>query len=300
MNWQGMRINFNSPRKTIYYTNNRTITQDMGNKESDLMKDKENGIFDNLLKKKAKMREKEYNAHKLNSIKTSIFVGLFIWLIIGIWQKNILLSAAIATILTAVIFVIMLNIPLMKHKKRLKQIEAELPLILIKIANEVQFGKSLTKAVTQAGMESGEAAKEFTIIGQDLKKGLSFEKALENLNERLDSLNIRRMNANLANLQKQGSADSTSIKKLAEELLLKQKIETKEFSGKMVLFALVFIAVSAIVPAMFMSFVLIGSFFMSLKFTPQQILLIGCVGFPVIDFAVLMMIESKTPIFLKQ
>jgi len=265
-----------------------------------VVKNNKDGFVDSILIKKTKMRDKEFNTHKSNSIKTSAFIGLFVWLIIGIWIKNIILSAAIAVIVIAVVFVVLLNIPIIKHQKRLKVIESELPLLLIKIANEVQFGKSLTKAITQAGSETGEAAKEFALIGADMKKGLSFEKALENLNNRLNSLSIRRMNANLANLQKQGSSDSTAIKKLAEELLMKQKIETKEFSGKMVLFALVFIAVSAIVPAMFMSFVLIGSFFMSIKFTPEQILLIGCIGFPAIDFAVLMMIESKTPIFLKQ
>ena len=68
----------------------------------------------------------------------------------------------------------------------------------------------------------------------------------------------------------------------------------------MVVYALVFIAVSAIVPAMFLSFVLIGSYFMKLSFTAVHVLVISTLIFPIIDAGVLMAINSKTPLFLKK
>jgi len=113
-------------------------------------------------------------------------------------------------------------------------------------------------------------------------------------------MNIRRANSNLASIYSHGTKNVTGLKRLAQELLLKQRIESKEFSGKMVVYALVFIAISAIVPAMFMSFVLIGSYFMKLSFTAPQIFMISVGLFPILDGAVLMMINSKTPLFLKQ
>jgi len=65
------------------------------------------------------------------------------------------------------------------------------------------------------------------------------------------------------------------------------------------MYSLVFIAVSAIVPAMFQSFILIGSYFMALSFTAEQVFIIIVVLFPIIDVGILMMINNKTPEFLK-
>ena len=63
---------------------------------------------------------------------------------------------------------------------------------------------------------------------------------------------------------------------------------------------LVFIAVSAIGPAMFASFIIIGSYFMQIQFSAIQIFLILVIVFPSIDLLVLITINSKTPLFLRK
>jgi len=68
----------------------------------------------------------------------------------------------------------------------------------------------------------------------------------------------------------------------------------------MVVYALVFIAISAIMPAMFQSFILIGSYFMKISFSPIQVFMITIILFPIMDISILYMIHSKTPIFLRQ
>jgi len=169
----------------------------------------------------------------------------------------------------------------------------------MQLATQISIGKSFFKAIEDSSNEKNEVSNEFALVIQEMKKGSSFSEALEQFNKRLDSLPIRRVCSNLSNLQIQGSKDATSIKKLAQEMLMKQRIESKEFSGKMVVYALVFIAISAIVPAMFQSFILIGSYFMKLSFTAPQVFLISVILFPIADLAILLIIDSKTPIFLK-
>ncbi len=93
-----------------------------------------------------------------------------------------------------------------------------------------------------------------------------------------------------------GSPDG--LKRLTEELYLKQRIESKEFSSKMVVYSLIFIAISAIVPAMFQSFILIGSYFMKITLSSFQIFIIIIILFPLIDIIILFVINSKTPLFL--
>lgn len=257
-------------------------------------------VIERVLKKKTQMREKELQKHKSNSLKLSVFIGLFAWLGIGVVIKNIVLSGGIALLIMVFIFIILIQLPLAKRKAYAEKIEADLPLFLMRLATELKIGKSFSKAIKDSCKEESFASNEFKLVLNDMEKGSSFQEALEEMNLRIGSLNIRRASSNLNNLNIQGAKDVSGIKKLAQELLLKQRIESKEFSGKMVVYALVFIAVSAIVPAMFQSFVLIGSFFMKLSFTAPQIFLISVALFPIVDTAVLMMIDKKTPLFLKQ
>ncbi|MDO8624929.1 MAG: type II secretion system F family protein, partial [Candidatus Diapherotrites archaeon] len=58
-------------------------------------------------------------------------------------------------------------------------------------------------------------------------------------------------------------------------------------------------AVSAIVPALFESFILVGSLFLDLDFSAIQVLAIMAVGFPLLDLGVLMYIRSQMPVFLR-
>jgi len=67
----------------------------------------------------------------------------------------------------------------------------------------------------------------------------------------------------------------------------------------MVVYSLMFIAVSAIIPALFQAFIIIGSSFMKLGIDSTQLLLINLAGFPLIDLGILLYIKSQTPAFLK-
>jgi archaeal flagellar protein FlaJ len=277
---------------------NKLIEEVCENKKEN-KKQKNKSFVEDLLKKKSNMREKEFNIHKFESIKISLILGLFCWLIIGVLTKNILLGAGVAIIATLLIFLLLLQLPLAKRKKYARKIESELPLFLTKLASQIKLGKSFNQAILSAANEDSAVDNEFKLIVKDMNKGASFQEALELMNRKINSQHIKRACSNLSNLHNNGKKDVEGIKKLALELLLKQRIESKEFSGKMVVYALVFIAISAIIPAMFMSFTLIGSYFMKLSFTPQQIFLISIILFPLMDSCVLLLINSKTPLFLK-
>jgi archaeal flagellar protein FlaJ len=256
-------------------------------------------LIEKKLKKTAQLKDKEVEKHKFNSLKLSIFIGLFGWLFLGVLLKNIILAGAFGAIIIALAFVLLIQLPLIKKRNYAKKIEAELPLFLLRLATEIRLGKNFSTAIKDLSKGNDCVSKEFEKVVYDLHKGASFSESLNKMNERLNSAQIRRALSNLNNIQNQGSKDTSGLKKLAEEMLLKQRIESKEFSGKMTVYALVFIAVSAIVPAMFQSFLLIGSYFMSIQFTPIEAFLICVIGFPAIDASVLFMIESKTPVFLR-
>ncbi|VVB99099.1 Uncharacterised protein [uncultured archaeon] len=82
-------------------------------------------------------------------------------------------------------------------------------------------------------------------------------------------------------------------------MLARQKAEAKEFSAKAATISVAFVAVSAVAPAMFQAYIVVGSAFMEMQFTPLQGLAITCVAFPVADIAMLSAIWAITPEHLK-
>ncbi|MDD4251349.1 MAG: hypothetical protein PHX27_04125 [Candidatus ainarchaeum sp.] len=252
--------------------------------------------------KKANLREKEYENYKKKCLNYSIIISLFVLLFAWLYLYNILLSFGITLIFFIIIFLISINIPIIKHKKYTKKLENDLSFFLTNLIIELRVGKDLLSAIKKCSLETEStdlASKEYAKIIDLIDNGLSFREALTLMNNKFNSLSIKRTNSNLYNIYQHGN-DIFGLKKFSDELFLRQRIESKEFGGKLVVFALVFIAVSAIVPAMFASFIIIGSYFMQIQFSAIQIFLILVIVFPSIDLLVLITINSKTPLFLRK
>ena len=84
------------------------------NLENQLIK---NSFIEKYLGKKGNLRSKEIEKHKTDSLKMSVFIGLFAWLAIGIYIENILKALAFSTVFTIVVFIILLQLPLAKKRK---------------------------------------------------------------------------------------------------------------------------------------------------------------------------------------
>lgn len=244
------------------------------------------------------LRKKEIEEKKFYNLKISLFIGAVTLFIIEIYFVDIYFSILIAIIFFIIIFIFLTIWPLIIHKKKVKKIESELPFFLMKLITEINLGNSFFVALKKICEEEGCVEKEFKKIVVDMQKGKSFEESVKEINDSLSSLETKRALSSISNIYSQG-ADAQSLKRLTEELFLKQRIASKEFSGKMVVYSLVFIAISAIVPAMFSSFILIGSYFMAIEFSAIEVFLIIVIVFPALNILVLMFINSKTPLFLK-
>jgi hypothetical protein len=62
---------------------------------------------------------------------------------------------------------------------------------------------------------------------------------------------------------------------------------------------LLFISVAAIAPALFQAFIVIGSVFLEIGFSPWQAVIVSCLGFPLADLAIIALIKENTPECLK-
>lgn len=129
------------------------------------------------------------------------------------------------------------------------------------------------------------------------QKGMPLDESFERLSYDIQTPLVQRTIGLLRHVNAHGStpASRDALRKMVEDARAHQRTKWKSFAQKLVLFSLVFIGVSALVPALFLAFVTIGSRFLELSLTPGDILLISWGIFPLLDAGVLVMVYWQMP-----
>ncbi len=206
------------------------------------------------------------------------------------------LTASVSTAVLAFVLCLsfLLYLPWFLKKRRAAEIERDLPLFLRSAAVDLQlnapFEKMLESASEGYGVLSGEIRK---IVGE-IRAGYPVQYALSNFASRVDSLSVKRSAMQLVFSYEHGF-DAHALRKLADELIQQQRIKSREFAAKQAFFGLLFIAASTIVPALFSAYVMIGSSFLSLTFSSQDIVVFFAFVFPLVDFTILFYLSEAKP-----
>ncbi len=189
-----------------------------------------------------------------------------------------------------------------KKKEYAKKIEAFLPLAVLELALLLEAGSDFDYAIKKiANGKYGLVSSKYKQLVEEMEKGKSLEEGIRKMNERHQSLSFERANAILKGVYYKGNKEQSikALKMLGEEILSFQKIEAKEFGGKLIVYSLMFIAVSAIIPALFQSFLIAGTLVFKIDFAPIEVFLIIVLLFPLADILMLLYIKGKTPIHMR-
>lgn len=194
----------------------------------------------------------------------------------------------------AVALLILKNTPAYLKKRRAVRIEAELPIALRSIAVELSFNTSFEKALSSAS-RYGAFGKEVSKALNEVESGAaSVSDALRGLGERVDSLLLKRACAQLVFTYEHGLR-SEGLRKLANELVSVQKSRSREYAAKLGFVGLAFIAVACIIPALFAAYAMVGSSFMDITFSVEQVWIAYTAVFPALDLAILLYLREKAP-----
>ncbi len=130
------------------------------------------------------------------------------------------------------------------------------------------------------------------------EKGMSLSESLHILTKENQSTWMERSAGLIEHVYVHGDSFPArqALRRLIMELRNRTRLEWKTYSQKLVLFSVVFIGISTLVPALFLAFVTIGGRFLELSITPMQILLTAWVGFPLLDGLVLVLVSTQTPV----
>lgn len=256
------------------------------------------GLEKDLKEAGIKEKGKEYFFKR---VKYSVLFSLTGWFSATLMTEDAISGAVFGVFVFASGIALAFYYPKSVKRKKAEELDKDLPFSLMNLAIDLSLGTGFEKAIERIAEENNEVGKEFGKALKEMKStGASMQKVLIELSERTFSKQAKRAIAQIVYAYEKGSRDNGyGLKRIAEEMLSIQRTKAKEFSGKMVVYSLMFVAVSAIVPALFLAFIIVGSSFLEIEFTSLQVFLTVVVGFPALDVMVLYYIRLKTPVFLK-
>jgi len=202
------------------------------------------------------------------------------------------IALAVGFAFSALVLWLLHSLPFWKARERAELVEDGLSAALRTIATELGLNASFERAVESA-TRFDLAGVEFKRVLGDVKRGKAFPEALRQMGERVDSVVVKRACVQLSTAFEEGKAEG--LRRLADETASLQRERLKRYAAKQGIASLAFIAVGGIIPAFFGAYAIIGSAFLEVTFTPEQILYAYLLGFPAADFIVLQYLRSQAP-----
>ena len=169
----------------------------------------------------------------------------------------------------------------------------ELPFFLNSLASDLEKNIPLKLSLENQ-------SRRETIIGKKikqalelvLKKGYNLESALERIGA--DNKELERVIYQINDILQSGTKNKAeTFRLLSHNFTDQQSIAIKNYSTKLSFISLIFVVVSAIVPALFLMFFLVGSNFFEISISNIGVILITLVLFPIIDMFILLFMRAN-------
>ncbi|HRS42582.1 MAG TPA: type II secretion system F family protein [Candidatus Diapherotrites archaeon] len=169
----------------------------------------------------------------------------------------------------------------------------ELPFFLNNLASDIEKNMPLKLALeNRAKQDSAIGKKIKKAMDLVVKKGYNLESALEESTK--DNKELQKVIYQINDILSSGTTNKAeTFRILSNNFSEQQSIAIKNYSTKLNFISLIFVVVSAIVPALFLMFFLVGSNFFEISISKIGVIMITVVFFPIIDMFILMFMRSN-------
>lgn len=216
-----------------------------------------------------------------------------------IFLPELLYTVAAFLLLFVLCFLFLLMLPKLSFDKKKSAVESELPLLLRTLGMLLELKIPFHSALEALSKEDFALAPDLRAAVKEIKRGATVESALVEIARQYDSLEIKRSIAQVLSAYESGGG-AESIRKISDDLFSLQQHRMKEYASKQALFSLVFIAVSTILPAVFLIFSVLGKTVFHTEVDPLAFTLTFLVGFPLVGGAVLLLSSMMSPAHLME
>lgn len=190
-------------------------------------------------------------------------------------------------------FSVILFIKKIKAQDNKTKILRELPFFLNNLASDIEKNVPLKLALENRAKQDSEIGKKIKkAIDLVVKKGYNLESALEEITK--DNKELQKVIYQINDILSSGTTNKAdTFRILSNNFSEQQSIAIKNYSTKLNFISLVFVVVSAVVPALFLMFFLVGSNFFEISISMVGVIMITIVLFPIIDMFILMFMRSN-------
>lgn len=232
-------------------------------------------------------------------LNSSIIISLFSTIASSIYF-DIINAVCIGLITLGITYYTILIYPYLVRKTMISSIESELPYFLIDLDIKLGLGIPIHDAIESSAKEYKELNNIFQKVLHQNKIGIPFYKIFLKLSSQYESEDLKRAFNQIIVAYESGYNDRQGpLLDLAEEILNKQKTQIKLYNSKLAMISLLFIAITALIPSLFLIFVTIGSSIIDIGLSSSQVILIITVLFPIIDLVIIMFVSFITPIQIR-
>ena len=186
------------------------------------------------------------------------------------------------------------RIPDILAKARAAQIESDLPIAIRSIGIQLNMKVPFETAIENIAKSNYKCSREFKKVINMIDSGTPMPDALRQIAEKIDSQIVKKLVVQLIHVYLEG-LDGTELKHSADELIHSQRFKFKEFSAKLNFLSLMFIAVSSIVPTMYLAYIIVASIYLDTPASPSDVWLMFLFVFPIIDIILILYIKAITP-----
>lgn len=222
---------------------------------------------------------------------SSIFVSLFSLLIFS--PLSIEAQIFSSLLLSALFFAGALRYPAFLASERAAELERDLATGLKTVSLGLAGGSSFESSLSRASRGHGVFSQEASRILREVRGGTSVPNAVSSLASH-DSLLVKRAASQLA-FEYEHGGDGRGLSAIADEALARQAVLAREHAGRLSFLTVVFVAVSAVVPALFSAYLVVASSFLEIPFSEAEILAVFALVLPLLDCLVILAVFYRAP-----
>lgn len=149
------------------------------------------------------------------------------------------------------IFMYARNYPRKRALARVIDINRKLPYVLRHLSTSLNSGVGLPEAIVSVSQaDYGALSEEFGRVVQDVKAGMSLDEALARMDERVESLPLRRSIRQIRRTLQTGGDLAKILTSMANETAFELRMKLRDYTQSLNLFGLMYMFASSVLPAM--------------------------------------------------
>jgi len=224
---------------------------------------------------------------------------LLAWLFLRSTDFQMLLLVVLAPILYIMMFLYLMQFPLVKARQRAKRIEQELVFAGRHMLIELKSGVPLFDAMLGISRDYGPVSEEFNKVVEKVTLGVPLGAALHDVADNNPSPYFNRLALQLANSLASGADVATTLESSLDQISKEQINELKAYGQKLNPLVMFFMIFGIIMPSLGVAFMIMLISFLGgsgISFGPSALFgILALIG--IVQFIFLSMVESSRPRF---